>query len=119
MIAAPLHLEEIRSFNMKWRQNFAVLTARIFVVVTLALGTTSSPAQTPPAIVGQPQNQLVIAGSNAVFSVAATGDNPGYQWYFNDTNSIVGAMGPTLILTNVQTIRRAIIPCPFPTPVGR
>ena len=82
---------------------FAVLMARIFVVVTLALGTTISPAQTPPVIVGQPLNQLVISGSNAVFSVAATGDNPGYQWYFNNTNAIVGAMSPTLILTNVQT----------------
>ena len=60
-------------------------------------------AQTPPVIVGQPQNQLVVAGSNAVFSVAATGDNLGYQWYFNDTHAIVGAVSPTLILTNVQT----------------
>ena len=79
--------------------------ARIFVVVTLVLGTTISPAQTPPVIVSQPRNQLVVAGSNAVFSVSATGDNPGYQWYFNDTNAIVGALTPTLILSNVQTTR--------------
>ena len=75
--------------------------ARISVVVILALGTAISPAQTP-VIVSQPQNQLVIGGSNAVFSIAATGADPGYQWYFNDTNAIVGATSPTLILTNVR-----------------
>ena len=77
--------------------------ARIFVVVILVLGITIASAKTPPVIVNQPQNQLVVAGSNAVFSVAVTGNNPGYQWYFNDTHAIVGALSPTLILTNVQT----------------
>src|ERR1700760_3194954 len=81
---------------------FDVLMERIFVVVILVFGAITSRAQTPPVIIGYPQNQQVTIGSNAVFSVAATGDNPVYQWYFNDT-AIVGAMVPTLILTNVQT----------------
>ena len=76
--------------------------ARFFVAATLVLGTAISPAQTPPVIVSQPQNQLVIGGLNAVFSVAATGDDAGYQWYFNDTNALAGATHPALILTNVQ-----------------
>jgi len=73
--------------------------ARIFAVVTLVLEPTIASAQTPPVIVGQPQNQLVIVGSNAVVSVAATGDNRGYQWYFN---AIAGATTPTLMLADVQ-----------------
>jgi len=82
--------------------------ARILMIVTLAVltvawGTTISSAQTPPAIVGQPLSQQVIAGSNAVFSVAATGDNPVFQWYFNDTNAIPGALSSTLVLTNIQS----------------
>ena len=80
----------------------SILAVRLFVVVTLVFGATISSAKAPPVIVGQPKNQLVVAGSNAFFSVAATGDNPVYQWYFNDTHDIIGALSPTLILTNVQ-----------------
>ena len=86
------------SFN---QTTFAALMARLLVVVTLVFGTTISQAQTPPFIVGQPQNQLVLTGSNAVFSVGATGNNPAYHWYFNGT-SIASAISQTLILTNVQ-----------------
>ena len=46
------------------------------------------------AIVTGPQNQAVVAGSDATFSVAATGDGPlSYQWTFNGTN--VGANSST------------------------
>ena len=55
-----------------------------------------------PAIVSQPTNQAVTAGSNAVFSVWATGTGPlTFQWRFNGTN-IVNATNATLTLTNVQ-----------------
>jgi hypothetical protein len=56
-----------------------------------------------PSISSQPQNQQIIQGSNAMFSVTAAGTGPlSYQWYFQgaamaqDTNS-------TLTLTNVQS----------------
>lgn len=45
----------------------------------------------PPSIVSHPQDRTVRVGSNAVFSVTATGTAPLiYQWRFNGTN-LVGA----------------------------
>jgi len=61
--------------------------------------------QSPPNIfdLGQPQPQTVIQGSNATFSVSATGDLPfTYQWRFNGTN-LPGATANPLVLTGVQT----------------
>jgi hypothetical protein len=56
----------------------------------------------PPSIAMQPQSQTVGCGSNATFSVAATGNPPpAYQWLFNGSNSISGATGANLTLTNV------------------
>jgi hypothetical protein len=56
----------------------------------------------PPAIVTQPQSLTVTAGSNATFSVTATGTAPlSYQWQFN-SNGIAGATNSSLTLSNVQ-----------------
>ena len=55
-----------------------------------------------PAIITQPQSQTNYVGLNATFTVAVTGSQPLiYQWSFNGTN-IVGAINPSLTLTNVQ-----------------
>jgi hypothetical protein len=63
-------------------------------------GKCSSPVG--PIITMQPTNQAVFAGSNATFSVTASGTSPlSYQWSLNTTN-IVGATNATLTLTNVQ-----------------
>ncbi len=49
-----------------------------------------------------PASQVTTISSNATFSVSAAGTPPiGYQWYFNG-NSLPGAIGATLTLTNVQ-----------------
>ncbi len=49
-----------------------------------------------------PQNQYVIAGSNATFSVAADGSTPlSYVWQFNGTN-IAGATNSSLTVPDVQ-----------------
>jgi len=63
----------------------------------------------PPGIIFQPTNQVVLVGSNALFSVSATNDiNMSYQWLFNGTNlidgnGIVGSTGPQLAIISVPT----------------
>jgi hypothetical protein len=68
---------------------------------------TSSVAQltvlVPPLIISQPTNQIVAAGGNATFQVAASGTALlSYQWLFNGTNA-VGISTNTLVLSNVQS----------------
>jgi hypothetical protein len=56
----------------------------------------------PPAITAQPQSQTVNQGSNATFTVTASGTPaPGYQWTFNGTN-IVGATGSSYTRVSAQ-----------------
>lgn len=51
----------------------------------------------------QPLNQTVDVGAQASFAVVAHGLAPlTYQWYFNETNSLVTATNAMLLLTNVQ-----------------
>jgi hypothetical protein len=56
-----------------------------------------------PSITNQPVDVSVKVTSNAVFSVAASGNSPfGYQWQKDNTN-LSGATGASLTLNNVQT----------------
>ena len=55
----------------------------------------------PPVITQQPMNLTNIAGSTAVFTMAASGDSIDYQW-FNSFGPIPGAVSPVLTLYNVQ-----------------
>ncbi|HAO79346.1 MAG TPA: hypothetical protein DCQ92_10275 [Verrucomicrobia subdivision 3 bacterium] len=56
----------------------------------------------PPAVAVQPVNQTAGLGSNATFSVAATGTAPlAYQWQINSTNS-PSQTNDALNLANVQ-----------------
>src|SRR5439155_18351892 len=51
----------------------------------------------------QPQSQTVLAGTNTLFTVTATGLAPvSYQWQFNSGN-IGGANATNLSLSNVQS----------------
>src|SRR5271155_3281632 len=68
----------------------AVVAAILFLVSGCAGMVTSSPAGsgpgTAPLITNQPQNQSVVAGATATFSVIATGSSPmSYQWQENGT----------------------------------
>ncbi|MCX8090788.1 MAG: family 10 glycosylhydrolase [Verrucomicrobiae bacterium] len=63
----------------------------------LVLGVSS-----PPVITAQPQSLIVAQGSNATFSVIASGTAPlAYQWWFN-TAPIAGATGNSFTRTNAQ-----------------
>lgn len=72
---------------------------------------TSTTADCPniPRIIGQPQSQLALIGSNVTFSVIAGGDEPlGYQWRFNggnlvDGSGVQGSQLATLTVANVQS----------------
>ena len=58
---------------------------------------------TPPTITSQPVNQFAVPGEAATFSVVAFGSQPlTYQWFFDNTNLIIGATNALLTLTNVQ-----------------
>jgi hypothetical protein len=57
----------------------------------------------PPSITSQPQSQTVNVGSNVSFAVVASGTAPlTYQWYFNTTAAIPGAIDSQFLLTDVQ-----------------
>jgi lysophospholipase L1-like esterase len=63
----------------------------------------------PATITAQPQSQTDPAGTNALFTLAASGTAPlSYQWLRNGvalTNggNVSGAAGPSLMVANVQT----------------
>ncbi len=59
------------------------------------------PAKSKPVIVGEPSDQVQVAGGTATFSAKGAGPGLNYQWQFNGEN-ISGATNATLTLTNVQ-----------------
>jgi hypothetical protein len=61
-----------------------------------------TPGATPAFIVDHPVSQATVAGSNATFTVAASGTPPfTYQWQFNGV-SLSSATNSALIFTNAQ-----------------
>ena len=57
----------------------------------------------PPVIDADPTNRTVLAGTNASFTVLASGGAPlRYLWFFNGTNLLAGQAANVLSLTNVQ-----------------
>ena len=82
---------------------------QLLTLLALHLGLSSALAQ--PVITQQPQDQPAIGGSNATFTVIATGTEPlAYQWrsYANpsDSTNIPRATSATLVLTDVQPTSR-------------
>jgi hypothetical protein len=82
------------------------------VTITNAAGSTSSVFATltvtnipgAPAITTQPTNQTVPQGSNAMFTVTATGTAPlAYQWFFNVTTQLLNATNASLVISNAQS----------------
>lgn len=67
-----------------------------------SVGSTNQPAVSP-SINSQPQGLNINQGSNAIFTVTASGTAPlNYQWRFNGT-AISGANSTSLTITNAQS----------------
>lgn len=81
--------------------NYSVMVSNRGGALTSSLATLT--VITPPVITQQPTNKTVAQGQSATFIVAATGIGPiTYQWYYNGTNLLNGAVTPTLSLPAVQ-----------------
>ncbi len=64
--------------------------------------------QTPPRIVGQPQDRLVPPGETAIFTVTAQGTSPlRYQWKYNG-GDMTGETNAILSISNVQTNKEGL-----------
>ncbi|HTQ49197.1 MAG TPA: immunoglobulin domain-containing protein, partial [Candidatus Acidoferrales bacterium] len=61
------------------------------------------PGATPPSVTTDPQDQTVLVGQNANFSVLAGGTQPlSYQWYYNTNTVLTNATGSAFTVTNAQ-----------------
>lgn len=55
-----------------------------------------------PNLTNQPASQTADAGSNVIFSVAASGNGTlSYQWWFNATNLLAGATNAALMISKL------------------
>jgi sugar lactone lactonase YvrE len=84
--------------NVQWSDggNYQVVITNNYGSITSAVATMT--VGLPPAITGQPTNQIVLVGSNGQLSVVVTGDGPfTYQWRLNGTNlpPIITTVGGT------------------------
>jgi pectate lyase len=77
--------------------------------VTSASANLTVTTPTAPSIVTQPQDQTVLPGQTATFTVSAGGSAPlGYQWYFNTNTLIPNATSATLIVPNAQVANAGV-----------
>ena len=59
----------------------------------------------PVAVTVPPADQTTVVGSNAIFSVTATGTDLSFEWLFND--SVIGTES-SLTLNNVTTSQAGV-----------
>lgn len=89
------------------RTSWRSLSVVLLVIATIIFLPTSCFASAGPSITTQPQSQSVVAGSNAAFTVGASGQTPlFYQWSLDGTNltnnaHINGATSTNLHISNV------------------
>jgi hypothetical protein len=90
---------------------FQVVVSNAFNAVTSSVArlTVNQTTNFPPVITTEPATQLsVLAGSNATFTVVATGDAPlFYHWSFtpigsSTSNNVANGTNATLTITNAQ-----------------
>jgi hypothetical protein len=84
--------------------NYSVVVSNPGGAVTSSVAVlTVNPAIVAPTITAQPQNQSILAGGSATFSVTATGTAPlSYQWRFGNA-AIPGQTSAGLVLSNVSS----------------
>ncbi len=71
--------------------------------LTVTYDTTAAAGPAAPSVTTPPQDQTVIAGSSATFSVVASGTKPfSYQWFSNNV-SVLNATNDTFTLLGVST----------------
>jgi uncharacterized protein YpmS len=81
--------------------SYTVVVTNTWSTVTSAVATLT--VYVPPTMNPQPQNQAVVQGQTASFSIGANGTVPfSYQWNQNGA-AVPGATNAALTLTNVQT----------------
>jgi hypothetical protein len=76
-----------------------------------------------PIAVGQPQDQTLIPGGTATFSVSSSRPNTTFQWKKNGVNlnndaRVSGATGPTLVISNLQSSDGGSYTCELTTVCG-
>lgn len=101
--ASALSLANVQAANAG---NYDVIVTDISGSITSAPAAVLTLTGVPvsPSITTQPQSQVVAMGSNATFSVVATGTAPlAYQWRFYGTN-LAGATNAFFTRTNVQPV---------------
>jgi Lysophospholipase L1 and related esterases len=80
--------------------NYAVVVTNTAGSITSAIAVLT--VWVPPSVASQPQSRTNVVGTSAAFSVVANGTVPlSYQWQ-RDGENIPGALGTSLILSNVQ-----------------
>ena len=109
ILGATSNLFSLTNVQSTNQGNYQVLVTNSVssAVSAVAVLTVATPTNSPPMITLQPLGLTVGVGSNATFSVTATGAAPlYYQWYFlsagMSSNSITGATNPILTIVSAQ-----------------
>lgn len=89
----------INNVQFSDQADYTVTVSNILNVVTSDAATLTV-RRFPPDILIPPASQAIPVGSNATFTVLATGTTLSYQWRKDETNSL-DAVGPELLLANV------------------
>jgi hypothetical protein len=93
-----------------WEEKIVFRVLAIFLFAVGLVSPRTSFADASPSITTQPQSQSVLVGSNATFSVVASGQGTLlYYWSFNGTNltnnaHISGATNSIMIISNIVKI---------------
>jgi pectate lyase len=89
--------------------DYFVVVTNSYGLATSGVATLTVNVPTGPSIVTQPQDQIVLPGQTAVFTVSAGGSRPlFYQWYFNTNTLLTNVTDDTLTITNVQAANAGV-----------
>lgn len=95
--------------------NYRVQISSSCAVTPVISDVVSVVVRAPISITGNPVSQTVCQGGSASFSVTATGANPSYQWFFNNSPISSGvnatAVTATLQLTNINSTQQGSYKC--------